>query len=148
MKKQRTKIASCRLRLQSMNGEILLKNLEDSPRNDWRTDNECLVKDNYFMRDNVEYVETLNISNFIASLMIFKLEFEFEMIDSRKYMMTSVFSVEMESRPDREKNSPAVMLKNHSDLITERLTEVNHRVFNTPQNIMFTKYLCGETHDI
>jgi hypothetical protein len=40
------------------------------------------------MSDDVEFVETLSINNMNYPRMMFKLKFEFELIDSRKYLMT------------------------------------------------------------
>lgn len=101
-KKQRTKMANCQIRLQPMNGELILGRTSQVPSHqDWQTDGDYLVKYNYFMLDNIEYVETLNINNFNFTRILFQLEFAFELTDSSKYLMSEIFSIEAESRPDR-----------------------------------------------
>lgn len=156
-KKQRTKIASCQLRLEPINGDMMLKKHENSSSNNsWLNEGDCLVKNNYFMMDNVEYVETLSINNFNYIRMMFRLEFAFELTDSRKYLMTTVFSMEAEEKTGRDGDSVAVVLKNHVDRVTERLTErfnerfteANSRVVYRPQSVIFGRHLMASTHDI
>lgn len=78
--------------------------------------------------------------------MIFKLEFSFELTDSRKYLMTSVFNMATDNKSLKgEGNSH--FLKNY-DCITERFTEAKHRVFHPPQNVVFTKCLMAALSDV